>query len=345
MRAVRLSELRELLQGPAFAAWWADLTKATTELKEAGDRHQEQIAQAQLMELRSELVQRTAMDAFSDGGLAEEAQAHAAVEAQELENRALTLVGQYEEQRFRSSDLWYRRGGAERSLEQAREAVEAAGRDGSPAAKSRRTQAEAALRAVEKELGTLSTDYAAEDQKRSRLWAEVEAAWAQSFERSLLAQEHGDRSRRIRREAERLFKEAEERRLRAKQLRSDADLADRERSGAAQRRAQLLERARQEFGCLPGDRFLSWRDRDDKRAAFVVSLVDDAEGYNVEVKALSVFTVGPQRGIAFLEPAREGLAPTAEEGDRRFEEYLLGPRRGVATRDTGPASGEGSGPA
>jgi hypothetical protein len=46
--------------------------------------------------------------------------------------------------------------------------------------------------------------------------------------------------------------------------------------------------------------------------------------------------VGRQRGIAFIEPAREGLGRTAEEGDRRFEDVLLGPRKGLRRDGDGP---------
>jgi hypothetical protein len=318
MKALRLSELREVLQGAPFAAWWADLRRATAELGQARERRRDLASQSELMELRAELVQRTAMDAFSDAGEAEEGQARLGADAQELENRALGLVGVYEEQRFKTSDLWYRLGGLERTLEE--------------------TKDPAARKPLEKQLPALQQEYGLEDQKRDRLWAEVEETWARSFERSLLSHEHGDRARRIRKEAERLFKEADERRQRARQLKAEADAAGREEATAAQRCAQLLERAGREFGCAHGERFLYWRHRDDKRAAFAVPLVDDAEGYNVELKALAVYTVGPLRGVAVLEPAREGLAPTVEEGDRRFEEYLLGPRQGVRR------GGEGSGP-
>jgi hypothetical protein len=276
------------------------------------------------MELRSELVQRAAVDAFSDAGTAEEAQARLGADAQELENRALGLVGHYEEQRFRSSDLWYRLGGLERTLEETADPVLRKG--------------------LERQLPALKQEFGQEEQKRDRLWAEVEETWARAFERSLLSHEHGDRARRSRKEAERHFKEADERRQRARQLKGEADAAVREQEEAAQRKAQLLERAGREFGCVHGDRFLYWRHRDDKRVAFAVPLVSDADGYNVEVKALAVYTVGPLRGVAFLEPAREGLAPTVEEGDRRFEEYLLGPRQGVLRGGPGGSpSGRGGG--
>jgi hypothetical protein len=318
MKALRLAELREVLQGASFAAWWAELNRATRELAQAAERSRELRSQAELMELRSELVQRAAMDAFSDAGTAEEAQARLGADAQELENRALGLVGHHEEQRFRASDLWYRLGGLERTLEETRD----------PAARKQ----------LERQLPALRQAFTQEEQKRDRLWVEVEEAWARSFERSLLSHEHGDRARRIRKEAERLFKEAEERRQRARQLEGEAEAAAREEAAGAQRCAQLLERASREFGCVHGDRFLYWRQRDDQRAAFAVPLVGDAEGYNVELQALAVYAVGPLRGVGFLEPAREGLAPTVEEGDRRFEAYLLGPRKGVR-RGTGAGVG------
>src|SRR5689334_15160342 len=117
MKALRLTELRELLQGAPFSAWWTDLGRATAAVKDAVARHQDLLGQAELMELRSELAQRTAMDAFSAAGDAEEAEARAAAQAQELENRALALVAHYEEQRFKTSDLWYRLGGMERTVE------------------------------------------------------------------------------------------------------------------------------------------------------------------------------------------------------------------------------------
>ena len=319
MKALRSNELTALLQSPGFSAWWADFVRAQAEVREISERRRDLLSQAELMELRSELVQRAAMDAFSDGGTADEASTRLGVEAQEQENRALELVALFEEQRFRARDLWYRLGGAERSLEESTDA--------------------GARRQAERLLPSLQKEYAAEDQKRTRLWTQVEETWARSFERSLLSHEHGDRARRIRREAERLFKEAEERRLRSRQLKGEAEAATREVASAGQRIAQLLERAAREFGCLPGERFLYWQHRDDQRLAFAVPLQDDLEGPGAEVKALTPFVVGPQRGVARLEPALQAAAVRAEEKDRRFEEYLLGSRPGVPGNQGGSGSG------
>jgi hypothetical protein len=329
MKSVRLGDLRELLHGSAFSNWWTEYRRAVSSLNDASLRHEDLVSQSETMLVRSELAQRAAVDTFSRAGDADDEGTRSASEAQALENRALELVGEYEEQRVRTSDLWVRLGGAERALEERREAPPRGGTaDGAKA----RAHAGAALRVAERQHQDIQEHYAAEDKKRSRLWEQVEAAWAASFERALLVAEHGAAARRIRREAERLFEEAEERRSRAKQLAAEAETAGRDRAEAERRRVALLADARATFGCAAGDRFLYWRHADDKHAAYAVALADDPEGANIEVKALGVYTVGRQRGVAFLEPAREGLGLPAVEDDRRFDEYFLGPRKG-ARRD------------
>jgi hypothetical protein len=331
MKPVRLGELRELLQDAAFAAWWTEWQRAGGALRDARARHDDLRSQSELMALRSELAQRAGVEAFSRAGEAEDEGARFGAEAQERENRALGLVGEYEEQRFRTSDLWVRLGGAEKGLEERREA-RSRKHDGA------RGRAESALRDAERHHQVLAEEYAAADRKRAKLWEEVEGAWTASFERSLLGAERGLVARRVRREAERLFEEAEERRARAKQLRAEAVEAARELREAQARQAALLARARESFGCVAGAAFLYFRHEDDKRSAFAVALADDPDGTNLEVKALGIYLVGRHRGVAFLEPARDGLVPSAEEGDRRFEEYFLGPRKGVRRDEEGGSS-------
>jgi hypothetical protein len=328
VKTIRLSELQELLQSQPFAAWWADFQGAAAAAREARLHHEDLVAQAQLMELRAELAQRAAIDVFSSAGELEEGAARMGAEAQALENRALEIVGSYEEQRFRASDVWYRLGGAERAVELAREA-----------AAGGRPEAKAGLEHAERTQRQLQEEYEAEDARRTRLWADVEATWEKAFARSLLGAEAVQRTRAVRRDAERLFKEAEERRTRARQLRADADAAGRARAAAEKRHAELLSRAGERFGCTPGEAFLYWRHREDHQSAFAVALAGEPEAYNLEVKPLEIYTVGRQRGIAFLEPARAGLARTVEEGDRRFEELLLGPRKGRRPGEDGGPGG------
>lgn len=335
MKSVRLGDLRELLQATAFSTWWTEYARAVAALEEARVRHEDLVGQSETMLVRSEIAQRSAVDAFSRAGDQEDEGSRFGSEAQALENRALELVGEYEDQRFKTSDLWVRLGGAERAAEERREAAASGGKDGAKA----RAQAETALRAAERHHQELKELYEHEDRKRAKLWEEVESTWGVAFERFLVAAEHARAARDTRRVAERLFEEAEERRRRAKQLAAEAESAGRDRASAEGRRGELLAEARRRFGCAPGLSFLYWRHAEDKRSAFAVALADDPDGANLEVKALGIYTVGRQRGVAFLEPAREGLAPAAEEGDRRFEEYFLGPRKG-ARRDPegGPTS-------
>jgi len=342
MKPIRLGDLRELLQSSTFSTWWTEHGRAVEAFREARARHEDLASQSETMLFRSELAQRAAVEAFSRAGEVEEEGSRLAAEGQRLENRALELVGHYEEQRFRTSDLWVRLGGAERALEERREAVPRvkARKDGARA----RAQAEAAAAEAERHCKDLRDHYQREDARRARLWEEVEASWGSSFEQSLLAAERSAEARRVRRAAERLFQEAEERRVRAKRLAAEAEAALQARAGAERRRAALLAEAQERFGCARGEAFLYWRHPDDKRAAFAVALADDPDDANIEVKALGIYSVARQRGVAFLEPAREGLAPGAEEGDLRFEEYFLGPRKGVRRDGEGePPSGKGSG--
>ena len=335
MDALRLSELRDLLQSPAFAAWWSEFARVAAAFREAAARREELVDQAGHMELRAELAARGAAVALSRAGASEDRASAMNAQSQVLENKALELVAAYEELRFRVSDLWYRLGGAERILEERRENAGAAGAASAPArpkgrGKPRAAEARSLLQQAERMHASLREEYEAEARRKDQIWAEVEATWGRSFEISLIVAEGRAEAARVRREAERSFKEAEQRRDRAKRLREDAARAAAESAEAEQRQAEMLDRAREQFGCVAGRQFLYWRQRDDARSAYAVPLADDADGYNIELRALGAYAVDRQRGVAFLEPAREGLVATVEEGDRRFEAYFLGARKGGA---------------
>lgn len=332
MDALPLSELRDLLQGPAFAAWWAEYQRVETALREARARRDDLQAQLGLMHGRAELAEETATQTLARSGQVQDRASSLAAESQELENRALEMVGRFEEQRFRVSELWYRLGGAERILEERREALAAAevetAASGAVEARRRLAAASRAAKDGERRLSALGAEYEREAGRKERLWQQVERSWARSVEISLLVAEGRAETRRVQLEAERLFQEARERRTRVKQLKADLAAAHRGHDGAVRMRGMLLEEAADRFGCAAGTAFLYWRRRDDDRGAFAVPLADDAEGHNIELGALEVYAVDRQRGVAFLEPARERRAASKEEGDRRFEEWLLGQRRG-----------------
>jgi len=317
MRAVRLGELRELLESAAFGTWWAEWQRAIAARDEARARHDDLVAQAELMAHRSEIVQRAGVEAFSTSGAVEDEGTRWTAQAHAEENRALALVGEFEQQRTRTSEAWMRLGGADKVLEERREAV--AGAPG------------VALRDAELQRQAIAAEYEAADGKRRGLWDEAETAWATSLEHSLLGAEQGVLARRIRREAEKLFAEAEERRLRARQLSGDAAAAVRELRDAEGRLAGLRASASAQFGCAAGPSFLYWRHHEDKRSAFAVSLADHPEERDAPLKALGVYVVGRQRGVAAPEVARDGAGSSAEERDRRLDQLL-------ARRDDGPAT-------
>src|SRR5512144_682376 len=157
MRAVPLKELRDLLQSPPFAAWWAAYGAALEAERSAAEGHEQVVARLRVADLEAEAAQRVAIDTFSAAGEAEEAAARVAAEAQAHEVRALEQVGRFEEQRFRTSDLWYRVGGAERTLEVRREALGQLTGAG-PEVERQRQQAEAAIRAADRQVRALQDE-------------------------------------------------------------------------------------------------------------------------------------------------------------------------------------------
>ncbi len=325
MSALRLSELQELLRTAAFAAWRADLAGAEAARKSAEARRRDLGAEAGLMDLRAELAGKLAADAFSRAGEIESQAAHLGAEAQLLENRALELVAVFEKQRYQVSGLWYRLGDAERILEERREALAAAGlRAGRDA--TRIAQAQVLVEQGERQCLTARDEYDREAREKARLWAEVEGAWGRSFELSLLGAERGASVQGVRREAERLFEEAEQRSARARELSELAAAAAHESELTARRREELLAQAHAQFHCIAGQRLLYWRRRADPKGAWAVPLPDDGEAAGSEPRAPVVYAVCASRGELLLEPASENLAASGEE-EPRFEEWLLRLRR------------------
>ncbi len=342
MKSLRLSELRELVHSAEFANWWDEFIRAGTEVTEKAQRADELQAQATIMDQRAELAQRHAADTLSRAGEFDDEAARLSAEAQEIENRSLELIGQYEEFRFKVSDIWYRLGAAERNLEEMREApaVPIPEAPKSPAkggpkgskkggAKQKAEQREILLKQAERNYTILKQEYERESRRKGELWNEVEQLWERTFAIALLTAERSADAKRVRRDSERLFQEAEERRTRARQLRQESEAGVREDESARLHARQILAGAREKLGCIPGERFLYWRQKENEKGAYALALFDDAETYNIEVKALAIYSVSRQRGVGFLELARAGMAATAEEGDRRFEEYFLGPRKGA----------------
>lgn len=314
MKQKRLSEVRELVASTDFQGWWNQLVEARTTLADATARYDELLGQVTLMEFRSELTQKNAIDTLYRAGEHEDSAANMLVDATDMENRSFRGVSEFEEKRFHVSELWYRLGAAEKALEEARD----------------KKLPEPEMKALERARGSAAQEYEDETKKKNRMWDEVERLWAKSSEVSLLMAEARALGKKVRREAEGLFALAEDRKSRAKSLRTESTEASATVESARARVATLLAQAKERFGCAAGTDFLYFRVRDDQKHALALGLIDDAENYNLEVKSLALYVVDRQRGVGFLEPAKHA-ASSAEEGDRRFESYFLTGRKGQAS--------------
>jgi hypothetical protein len=346
MKVKSLSEVKELIASPGFLAWWQELSAARGAEASALERLDEIMTQSTLMDFRADLAQKNAIDTLYRAGGCEDSASKLLADATALENRSFEVVATFEEHRFKVSELWYRLGAAEKGLEEIRERVqrfkeliEAAGAD-----RAKRREAEAELsgagveqRKAEREHRQIHEDYEREAQRKMKLWDEVERMWASSAELNLLVSEKRAEGKKIRRRAERLFREAEDCKQKGRALRAEAEQQSHEAAQRAARSAELMRAARELFGCAVGGEFLYWRPREDQSGALCLSLIADSDAYNIEIKPLGIYRVEKQRGVEFLEPAQE--APRHEEEDGRFEEYFLKGRKGrireVAAETTG----------
>ncbi len=318
MKPKRLNEVVALIAQPDFQQWWVDLRKSRSESEAAQKRYDALLSEATLMEFKAELAQKNAIDTLYRAGECEDSAANMLVEATELENRSFRAVSDFEEQRYRVSELWYRLGASEKLLDEKREAH--------ASANNKRSEAE--LKNAERAHRAASDEYERETGRRNRLWEEVERIWARSAEVNLLVAEQRARGKRTRKESEALFVVAEERKRRSAELRAEADAASSACEAAAAKIKGVLDRAREHFGCATGTDFLYFRQKDNQKMVFCVPLIEDHDHYNVELTPLSVYVVDRQRGVSFLEPAA-GQRPTEEEGDQRFEDYFLRGRKGA----------------
>ena len=328
MKQRRLSELKAMLAQPDFQEWWNLLTRKRVELDAARKQHEELLSQKHLMEFRAEMTQKRAIDTLYQAGEFEDSATGLLAKAAELENRSFRTVAEFEDQRFRVSELWYRLGPLEKSLDEIK------ARKAPPSAVQ---QAQALLQST-------SAEYEKQSKVKNELWSTVEKLWEQSSEVSLLVAEQRMQGKKVRRQAELLFTESEERKQRAQMLRGESEKALQQLKSVEEELKALRENARQKFDCTAGTDFLYFRSKDDPKTAFGIPLADDRDTFNIEVKALNVYVVRRAReddsvlaGAArssttalsdafFLEPAREETR-SPEEGDRRFEQYFMAGRK------------------
>ncbi|MFN7132081.1 MAG: hypothetical protein ACK4N5_08360 [Myxococcales bacterium] len=329
MKLRTLSDLRALLASPPFVSWWDALSRLRARRDELWARADELSLQAQLMDFRAELAQKEAIAALDRASEGEDAAARMIAEGQERENDSFRAVAEFEEQRFRATEAWYRVCAAEKRQEELQAKVQQERTAAS--AKGEAPKSEAELRAADAAVKEAQAAYAREEERKAQQWARVEELFSRGTELSLLTAEAHASAKKIRRDAERLFQEAEERKGRARKLREDAAAARTEAATADGEVQALLAQARTAFDCACGESFLYFPESGDGKRALAVSLRDDPATHNLEVRALGIYSVDRQRGVSFLEPALERSAP-AGDADRRFDAYFLQGRAGAEER-------------
>ena len=302
MKALWLREVQAILGREDFLKWWRSLVDLEQKLAAVGSRFDELLAQVNLMDFRAEFTQKNAIDSLYLAGEYEDTAAQLLAEASEIENKSYEAVANFESQRIYVSDLFSRMGAVEHNF----------------------LNAQTERERLEKELRDATALYERENARKMSLWEEVEQMWARCLDINLGVSERRVKSKRARREAERLFKEAEQHKRSSKALQAEAAEAEQKKKEIQQAIEDLRTSARKLFGCLVGEEFLYWPRRENINEVYCVPINDHAEGFNIELRAKNIYLISRQRGVEFIEP----LPPAGEvpeEEDGRIDDFF---RRG-----------------
>jgi len=329
MKALWLREVQAILQRDEARAWWEFIEQAERKLDDFRARQDELLAQERLMAFRAELTQKKAIDTLYQAGEYEDQGAQMEAEASEIENKSYEAVGNFETQRIAVSDLFSRMGACEhgylgrlaevRSLEAAQAGAKDPARKEELGRQTKRKEAECSR--AEKEFRDASASYERENNLKIRLWEEVEQMWVRSMDIALGAAERRMHSHVARLAAERLFRESEQYKQRAEGLRQEADDANRKREELARGIEEHRAKARDLLGCLVGEDFLYWPQRENNKLVYCTPIRNLPSGFNIELRAKSLYQVSRQRGVEFIEPLPPVGTPSPEK-DRRIDDFF-----------------------
>ena len=330
MKALLTRDLEAILQKKKFIEWWQNLVDLEEKLTEVRLRHEELLAQANLMNFRAEFTQKKAIDMLYLAGEHEDSAAQAMAEAADIENKSYEAVANFESQRIAVSDMFSRMDAKEHEilslLTEVRE-VKASFIEAKDSEKKKELEGvlkkkEGEMSRKERDFRELSLDYEHEKNRKLSLWEEVEQMWSRSLNIILEASEKRIKSRTKHREAETLFKEAERHKINAQALDSEVLEAEKEIEHYKKKIEELRILAQTLFGCMVGDAFLYWPVRQDNKKVFCVPIFSQSEGYNIELQSRHIYLIDRQRGVGFIEP----LPPKGEiqeDEDSRIDEFFI----------------------
>jgi chromosome segregation ATPase len=290
VKAKWIDEVTEIISSGTFASWFEQLEGARNTLARAGERYDELLTQVNLLEFRAELAHRKAIDVLERATSLEDESAELANSAAELENASFEVVSQFELQRSKCTALWEQLGAIDMKIED---------KDGDRAK-------------LERERAKLTEQYERDDQRKQRLWSEVEKLWVRSIDCNLALREKQHKAKLVRADAEKLFLKHEEEATQASKLRAEAEKTSLERGRAERAVVESQEVARNDFEALLSEDFLYWVARESNKKVYAVSLIDDAENYLVPVSHGQIFLCSPTMGIEKLVPVEKAEDVDAE---------------------------------
>jgi hypothetical protein len=329
MKALWLREVLTIVQRDDFGEWWKSRENLEQKLSAAKVRNEELLAQVTLMDFRADLTQKKAIEVLYRGGEYEDVAAQLIAEASEIENKSYEAVANFEMQRIVCSDWFSRMGRAENDLLKTQDRIrekQALLLANQKSEQRKKLQQdlklkEADLSRNQRELRETSATYERENNRKIRLWEEVEQLWVRSLDINLSVSERKIRSKRSRQESEELFKQAEQFKQSAEVLKRECDQASQKQVDLQRQIDELRSSARRLFGCLVGEEFLYWPRRESNKEVYCVPLADHPDGFNIELQARNVYLVNRQRGVEFIEPVPP-FGEAREEQDNRIDAFF-----------------------
>ena len=330
MKLKWLKEIKELLKSTQFAKWWQEFTEAQNDYRESIERYEELLTQAHLMEFRSELAQKNAIDTLYKAGEYEDNAAQMLAEASELENKSYEAVGTFETKRIACTDLWHKVGASEHRLNEVERTVEElqesikneASKSKISDLKSEIKKPKSEIKKLKKEYNTIAKLFKKEIKSRDKMWEEVELIWSQSLELNLRMAELKMKGVQVRTRSEKLFKEADESHKKAVELKSEAEQAELRKEQIQKRIEELYSIASDRFQCVAEEEFLYWPQRENQKMVYCIPMFSDDTNYNMEIKALNIYQVDRIRGVEFVEPIKPEDAISDDE-DTRIDEFFV----------------------
>jgi len=308
MKSKWLNEIKELLDDQQFKDWWRDYTKTQIDLEREIEHHDELLMQDNLMDFRSDLSQKNAIDKLSLNSHYEDLAIVLMAEASTLENRSYESVASFENKRMHVSEIWFRKGAVEHRLEGIRSEIKRNsssvnnGENDQNVSKINIKALESDLKKLEKEHIKLTEEYEKESQIKIKLWEEVEDVWIRSLELNLKVAESRIKAKRIKNEAQRYFSDAEDSKKRTVEIKKKVEFARDHILELKNKLEQLLETARRNFACIAQEDFLYWQQKENNRMVYCLPLITDMDNFNIELKALGIYQVDRQKGVNFIEP-------------------------------------------